>query len=110
MINHCIAFGTFPNQLNLAKVIPVYKSGTSVYIQIYCPISLLPSLSKIFEQVILNKLVSFLERNSLVILTQFGFHHNHSTIHPILDIITESYQNINDKFFLLLSFLILKSI
>ena len=68
-------------------------------IQNYRPISLLSSLSKIFERVILNRLVSFLERNSLIIPTQFGFRHNHSTIHSILDIITESYQNIEDKRF-----------
>ena len=99
MINHCITLGTFPTRLKLAKVIPVYKSGPSVDIQNYRPISLLSSLSKIFERVILNRLVSFLERNSLIIPTQFGFRHNHSTIHSILDIITESYQNIEDKRF-----------
>ena len=48
---------------------------------------------------ILNRLVSCLERNGLIIPTQFGFRHNHSTIHSILDIITESYQNIEDKRF-----------
>ena len=68
-------------------------------IQNYRPISLLSSLSKIFERVILNRLVSFLEQNSLIIPTQFGFRHNRSTIHSILDIITESYQNIEDKRF-----------
>ena len=73
MINHCIALSSFPNQLKLAKVMPVYKSGSSVNIQSYRPISLLPSLSKIFERVILNRLVSFLERNSLIILKQFVF-------------------------------------
>ena len=99
MINHCIALGTFPNQLKLAKVIPDYKSGPSVDIQNYSPIYRLPSLSKIFERVILNRLVSFPGRNSLIIPTQFGFRYNHSTIYPILDIITESYQNIDVKRF-----------
>ena len=100
-----MVLGTFPNQLKLAKVIPVYKSGPSVNIQNYPPISLLSSLSKIFEGVILNRLVYFLEQNSSVISTQFGFHHNHSIIHTILDIIAESYENIDDKRFSTLMFL-----
>ena len=44
-------------------------------------------------------MVSFLERNNSIISTQFGFRHKHSTIHPILDLITESYQNIEEKRF-----------
>ena len=74
-------------------------SGPSVDIQNYRPISFFSSLCKIFERVILNRLVTFLERNSLIIPAQFGFRLNNSTIHPILDIITESYQNIDDKRF-----------
>ena len=105
MIYHCIALGTFPNQLKLAKIIPVYKSGSSVDIQTYRPIFPSFIFSKIFEWVILNRLVYFLEQNSLIDSTQFGVLHNHSTI---IDIITESYENIDDKCFLLLSFLILK--
>ena len=69
---------------------------------------LLSTISKIFERLILNRLVSFLERNNLIIATQFGFRHKHSTILPILDLITESYQNIDDKRFSILIFLDIK--
>ena len=65
-------------------------------IQNYRPISLLPSPSKIFERVIQNRLVSFLEQNSFIIPVHFGFRYNHSTIH---DIAAESYQNNGDKRF-----------
>ena len=82
----------------MAKVIPVYKSGCPNDPGNYRPISL-SSIAKIFERVILNRMVSFLERNNLIISTQFGFCHKHSTIHPILDLITESYQNIEEKRF-----------
>ena len=71
--NHCIALGTFPNQRKLTKVIPVNKSVPSVDIQNYRPISLFTSSSKIFEQLILNRLISFLEKNCLIIPTQFDF-------------------------------------
>ena len=35
MISYCIAFGTFPHQLKLAKDIPVYKSKLSVDMQVF---------------------------------------------------------------------------
>ena len=88
ILNHCISLGVFPNQLKVAKVIPVYKSGPSNDLQNYRPISLLSSLSKIFEKVIQRRLVSFLERHNLIIPSQFGFRHKHSTIHPILDLLS----------------------
>ena len=72
------------------------------------PISLLSSVSKIFDRVILNRLVFFLERNNLIIPTQFDFHHNYSTTHLIFDIIIESYQKLIINVSLLSSFVILK--
>ena len=85
IINKCISFGIFPNRLKVAKAIPVYKSGPADSPENYRPISLLSSLSKIFERIILNKMISFFEQNNILISTQFGFRHNHSTLHPILD-------------------------
>ena len=49
--------------------------------------------------------MSFLERHNLSIPSQFGFRHKHSTIHPILDLLTECYQNIEKKRFSALIFL-----
>ena len=73
-----------------------YKSGCPNEPGNYRPISLLSCIAKIFERV---TFFFFLERNNLIISTQFGFRHKHFTIHPILDLITESYQNIEEKRF-----------
>ena len=108
LLNHCNSFGVFPNQLKIAKVVPVYKSGPPEDLHNYRPISLLSTISKIFERVIPNRLVSFMERKNLIIATQFGFRHKHSTIHPTLDLITKSYQNIDNKRFSILLFLDMK--
>ena len=107
MLNHSMSLGIFPNQLKIAKVVPVYKSGSPEDLRNYRPISLLSTISKIFERVILNRLISFLEKNNLIIATQFGFRHKHSTIHLMIDLITESYQ-IDDKLFSTLIFLDIK--
>ena len=55
-LNHCLTFGTFPNRLKLAKVVPVFKKGLTDQLSNYRPISLLPSLSKLFERIIHSRL------------------------------------------------------
>ena len=50
----------FQRNEKLAKVIPVFKSGDDQLISNYRPISLLSSISKIFEYVIQEQLVDYL--------------------------------------------------
>ena len=75
----------------------MYKNGDSDQLGNYRPISLLMSLSKIFETIIFNRMTSFLKRNNTITPTQFGFRHNHTTLHPILDLITSCLDNIHNK-------------
>ena len=109
-LNHCLTFGTFPNRLKLAKVVPVFKKGLTDQLSNYRPISLLPSLSKLFERIIHSRLLSFFEYNNTIVTTQYGFRHNRSTIHPILDLITSCFDNINNKKYSTLLFLDIKKV
>ena len=52
LINKSIAQGKFPNELKLAKVLPIYKNEDEQMIQNYGPISVLPFFLKIFEKII----------------------------------------------------------
>ena len=47
-----ISQGTFPNQLKLARVIPLFKGEDEQLVQNYRPISVLPFFSKIIEKVV----------------------------------------------------------
>ena len=49
----------------------------------YRPISILPSLSKIMEKIIANRLFSFLEKSNILYKYQFGFIPNKNTTHAI---------------------------
>ena len=55
-----------PEKLKLAKLTPVFKSGDDQFISNYRPISLLSSISKIFEYLIQEQLVDYLLVNNLL--------------------------------------------
>ena len=61
ILNCCLSNGIFPSKLKLAKVIPVFKKGAPDQLNNYRPISLLPSLSKIFERLYIIAYYRFLQ-------------------------------------------------
>ena len=52
IINQSLKTGVFPNNLKIAKIIPIFKTNDKYDFNNYRPISLLPSISKIFEKVV----------------------------------------------------------
>ena len=54
IINQTFSSGVFPQKLKIAKVIPVHKNGDRHTFNNYRPISILPSVSKVFERVMHN--------------------------------------------------------
>jgi len=89
IINLSLENGIFPSDLKLAKVIPIFKSGDQSSLNNYRPISLLSSFSKIFERIIYNKIMSFLQANDILYPHQYGFRPNHSTIHPVIHLLSQ---------------------
>ena len=57
----------------------LYKTGDESSFSNYCPISLLPSISKILENVMAEQLVDYFTTNNLFCIQQFGFRPGHST-------------------------------
>ena len=47
LINKSIKTGIFPDQLKMAKIYPIHSKSNPAY---YRPISILPTVSKIFEK------------------------------------------------------------
>ena len=58
--NECLKIGIFPGWPKLAKVIALHKNSDYSYPENYRPISLLSSLSKVFEKVLYNQMNNFL--------------------------------------------------
>ena len=53
--------GVFQTELKIANVLPLYKSDDLFCFNNYRPVSLLCVLSKVFEKIMYNRLLDFLE-------------------------------------------------
>ena len=87
IINQMLETGVFPDKLKVAKVIPLFKKGDPTLLTNYRPISLLPSLSKIFEKVIYQQLYAYFENLNLFFKGQYGFRKGHSTEMASLELV-----------------------
>ena len=71
LINKSMQQGVFPDKLKIAKIIPIYKSKDKDQFSNYRPISLLSSISKIYEKIIYKRLYNYIE--PVLYEKQFGF-------------------------------------
>ena len=79
LINQTLSIGIFPKSLKISRIKPLFKQGKSCQFTNYRPISLLPSMSKIYEHVVFEQLLNYMEDNELFYEDQFGFRPGHST-------------------------------
>jgi len=85
ILNCSFRLVSFPDQLKIAKVCPVLKGEASNEFSNYRPISVLPSLSKIFEKAVFNRLISFISTNDILSRYQYGFRSKFSIDMALLD-------------------------
>ena len=78
-----------PDELKLARVIPVYKCNDKQTLSNYRPISILTLFSKVLETVMYKSISKFLDSHSLIHDRQFGFRNNHSTTHAIITLVNK---------------------
>ena len=100
IINLSFTTGIYPDQLKIAKIIPIHKEkGCKLQCNNYRPISLLSNINKIFEKLMHCRLYEFLNLHNCIYELQFGFRENHSTNHALLSL-TENIQETldNNKF------------
>lgn len=93
LINLSITQGYFPSNLKQSIVIPIYKSGNKSDTNNYRPITLLNSLSKVFENLINAQLLKFVVSHKILSENQYGFQKNKSTsdaIASVTDFIVKS--------------------
>jgi len=87
IINQCLINGIFPDILKIARVKSLFKKGDVHDPNNYRPISILPSISKIFEKIIQKQIVQYFDENNLFFESQYGFRSNHSTELAVLELV-----------------------
>lgn len=97
LINSSFVTGKFPDKLKISKVVPIYKKGDKKEVSNYRPISLLPTISKVYERVVYNQLRTFLEDNQLLDEIQHGFRSGRSVISASLSFIESIIESIDAK-------------
>lgn len=97
LINASLAEGCFPSALKIAKVIALLKGGDSELKENYRPIALLSVFSKIFELIMYTRIVSFLEKFSILNECQNGFRKNRSTDTAIFSFINKIIESLDKK-------------
>ena len=107
VIDKSFSEGVFPSQLKTARVVPVYKEGKKTDVGNYRPISLLSSLSKIYEKLMHNRIMKFLVQNESLHDLQYGFRPGRSCEHALLkaqDILLDSLNQRQVSLLLLIDF------
>ena len=105
LFNSSVRQGIFPNRFKLARVIPLFKSGSKLLLANYRPISLLPFLSKVLEKLIHSRMSAFLIKYNVLYSDQYGFRRGKSTTDAIFNFTDMCYKCFNDEKFLLSVFL-----
>ena len=81
-----------------ANVVPIHKQGDKQTLKNYCPVSLLPICSKIFEKFSYNETFCFFLDKGLISANQSGFKAVDSCINQILLITHNIYKSFDDGY------------
>ena len=87
IINQMLKTGIFPDSFKTSKIVPLFKKGDHGLLTNYRPISLLPTISKVFERVIYDQMYLYFNNNNLLADEQFGFRKNHSTEYAAIKLV-----------------------
>ena len=84
-INECIKQNKFPNELKIADITPIFKKEDPLDKTNYRPISILPTVSKIFERILFNQLQFFANKFLSPLLC--GFRKRYSTRYVLINLL-----------------------
>jgi len=79
IINLSLIQGRVPDDLKMARVVPLYKKSDKTDVGNYRPVSILTIISKIFERVVYDQIKQYLVKKNLLYQFQSGFRRGFST-------------------------------
>ena len=97
LFNLCLFRGVYPDDLKIARVIPVYKKGDAEDMTNYRPISVLPAVNKVLETIVQRALVRFLNSCNFFHHRQYGFREGSGTHTALIELINMINREIDGK-------------
>ena len=97
LLNFSVRTSQIPDEWKRAKVSLIPKEGDLTDINNFCPIAILPLVSKIMEHLIQSQTMSYLEENYILDINQGGFRKNNSTTSTTAAMLDDIYSNINNQ-------------
>ena len=97
LINLSLSDTIFPSVLKTAKVVPVHKKGDTKEPGNYRPVSVLPTLAKVLERVVYDKIICFIERYKILSNFQHGFLKGRSTQSGVLQFLRCLYEHLDNR-------------
>ena len=94
MFNLSIQTGTFPDELKIASVTPIFRGGENWNLGNCRLISVLPCFSKILKIIMYNRIYKYLTDNNILYKKHFCFQTGHSTEHATIQL----FDQINSNF------------
>ena len=95
--NLCIEHSYFPEELKIGCITPVFKKGDKTNISSYRPVCSLSSFSKIFEKIVYNRMLHFIDKHEILSKSQFGFRKNVSTETALANFIDYVHKGLTAK-------------
>ena len=108
--NLSLSSGVFPDDLKIAKVLPLFKSGEVNEVNNYRPVSVLPQMSKILEKLFELRLRKYINKCDFLFKGQYGFRTNHSTNLALNEMVNMIVNAIDNKMFSIGVFIDLKKL
>ncbi|GBO37440.1 putative RNA-directed DNA polymerase from transposon X-element [Araneus ventricosus] len=72
--NKCLQLGLYPDPFKIGTIVLFQKPGKNIHeTSAYRPIALLPSMAKVLEKLMTQRLIYHLERNNMLSENQYGF-------------------------------------
>ena len=85
----------FPQNLKLADITPVYKKKDPTLVENYRPVSVLPTVSKVFERIIQKQFSSFI--NDFLSPYLCGYRKGFNTQYALLSLIEKWKKTLDNK-------------
>ena len=99
---------SLPDIWKVARVAPIFKAGTRDDLNNYGPISVLCTISKVFEKIVHDQVVNYLVEQKILVQNQYAYRKLHSTITSLIKCTDDWLSNIDSKKVNLTLFLDLK--